>query len=1327
MVTSRIRLLISILILLLWETTSVESQQWAQTSGPKGGYVYSLKRHPSGKIFAGTTSGVYMSSDGGINWTLSDKHVTNVKELSIHPSGTIIAGTYARGIFLSTDEGTTWRSANQGIADSIVWSVACTPNGICFAATHSEGTFSSSDAGNSWEHVEGLLTAGSGEHWIQADSLGFIYVAGNDIYRSTDQGITWDMMVEGSFGSIAVGPGGFVYAGTNGGGLYRSSNRGENWTILTRGLEATNVYCLEVDSDGLVYVGTYVDSLAGSAVIRSFDNGETWQAADKAISNRYVKSLESRSTNSLLAGTHGEGIFYSADSGVTWMQSNLVASSVLTLLTQSNGKIFAGTTKGIFQTEDGGRNWTDTQIRDLSYCILSVSENILLAGQGGGTEAKGVLRSSDDGVSWEQTSLGNVTVLDLASSDDAKVLAGCQSFSNNGGIYRSTNSGTSWAFMGLAAISIRSIAFRNNQEVYAGSLEKGVYRSTNGGITWAQSTTGLGEVNVYDFAFLPGDAVLCGTSVGLYLSTNSGISWSPFGLDSLIIRALFLDQMGTIFVGTADSGIFSSPNEGANFYPLSSNLFDPFVRTIARQSDGTLFAGTNSNGVFLLSGLNLRPLAATLRDTSISDRGRGMLSDVTFYGTESLDPEGSPIDLDWYVDRAFVNTGPVFSHEYQQGTSEVMLIVTDSLGASDTSTATVNISAFSNPTNGPIQGGLSMLGDNVLYATASGDAVYRMDGDGNIYYALEVGGDILSASSLSHDTTIYIASTDRNLYAFSKYGAPVWPALPLGGKPSSTPTIDSVDNRLYVGVQNRNFFAINRSTGQVAWSYFANAPITSSAVITSDRKLIFATSKGSIYGFDLADLPAPIAPTWFIPGSGDSIFTSPCIDDQGFLYFGTKSGTLIKVSMVRGESPQILWNVSVGSSFYASPVVDADGILYVGSIDSKVYAIDTYDGSTIWTYTTSGSIRTTPAISNSGRIYVGNEVGELLGLRNEGNSALREWYYKHGAGFGGSILCHGDMVYAGGMDGKIVGFYNPLGAGRADISGPSVPIWGTFQGNNQRTGIQAIHENLTAGSVRAGWNLVSLSVNIGDDVLRQRQAVFPTSISPAFSFQLGYSEQDVLTNGIGYWLKFDRAQIAKVIGDTILIDSIAVVEGWNLIGSVTIPIHVATVLSDPPSMTTSQFFDYTGRYETANYIRPGRGYWVKASQAGTLILSAGSQATAQTIRIIRTTELPPPPPDEIFDNVEPRALLPGQFQLQQNFPNPFNPSTVIQYQLPIAAHVRLSIHNTLGSTVMTLVDEQQSAGSHSVTFDAADLPSGVYLYRLNAGSYTETKKLVVVR
>jgi flagellar hook assembly protein FlgD len=91
------------------------------------------------------------------------------------------------------------------------------------------------------------------------------------------------------------------------------------------------------------------------------------------------------------------------------------------------------------------------------------------------------------------------------------------------------------------------------------------------------------------------------------------------------------------------------------------------------------------------------------------------------------------------------------------------------------------------------------------------------------------------------------------------------------------------------------------------------------------------------------------------------------------------------------------------------------------------------------------------------------------------------------------------------------------------------------------------------------------------------------------------------------------------------------------------------------------------------------------------------------------------------------ADLPSEFALLGNYPNPFNASTVISYELPTDTHVKVEVYNISGQKVATVVDGQQEAGYRSVLWDASGTSSGIYLYKLTAGDYTEIKTMTLLR
>ncbi len=294
--------------------------------------------------------------------------------------------------------------------------------------------------------------------------------------------------------------------------------------------------------------------------------------------------------------------------------------------------------------------------------------------------------------------------------------------------------------------------------------------------------------------------------------------------------------------------------------------------------------------------------------------------------------------------------------------------------------------------------------------------------------------------------------------------------------------------------------------------------------------------------------------------------------------------------------------------------------------------------------------------------------------------------------------------------------------------------------NYYRIVTRDIHDNQSLPSVQASaelavtvlysmndkWNMLSVPLTVNNYA---KTTVYPSAVSDAFKYQAGYVAQTTLANGTGYWLKFNGSQSVSMTGFLRTEETIPVAEGWNMLGSISDPITPAQITSNPPGLVTSQFFGYDNGYYNATFIESGKAYWVKVNAGGTLTLSSvvSTQYSVSKITIVPTNELPPPPPEGDGNISSNNLIIPSEFALAQNYPNPFNPSTVIRYQLPVDSWVTLKVYNTLGGEVATLVDGLQVAGYRFVEWDASGLPSGVYYYRMTAGTYAEIKTLMLMK
>lgn len=159
-------------------------------------------------------------------------------------------------------------------------------------------------------------------------------------------------------------------------------------------------------------------------------------------------------------------------------------------------------------------------------------------------------------------------------------------------------------------------------------------------------------------------------------------------------------------------------------------------------------------------------------------------------------------------------------------------------------------------------------------------------------------------------------------------------------------------------------------------------------------------------------------------------------------------------------------------------------------------------------------------------------------------------------------------------------------------------------------------------SAGEGWNLLSVPVEAED---WSAGAIFPGAAASVYAFdpQQGYVPRTILAAGEGYWVKYDSASAIALSGGPREQDSIPLAAGWNVIGALSVPVDTATVGTEPAGLLTSGFFGYDGGYTASDSLRPGRGYWVKASGNGTLLMPV---TPARRAEALRPPTAPQPPP-----------------------------------------------------------------------------------------------------
>lgn len=179
--------------------------------------------------------------------------------------------------------------------------------------------------------------------------------------------------------------------------------------------------------------------------------------------------------------------------------------------------------------------------------------------------------------------------------------------------------------------------------------------------------------------------------------------------------------------------------------------------------------------------------------------------------------------------------------------------------------------------------------------------------------------------------------------------------------------------------------------------------------------------------------------------------------------------------------------------------------------------------------------------------------------------------------------------------------------------------------------------------------------------------------------------------------------------------------------------HANAYWDDDPSFATKRLIDTTSA--PLNDIRDSAAY-VRVKKIGEKILDGKSfilriypwySTTGGTTKYFCLNYVEVIGVTEPAVSVNDVSSLPSEFYLEQNYPNPFNPSTTISFSIPKSSFVNLSIYNSLGQKVSTLISKEMNAGYHSILLDASNLTSGVYFYKLTADNFVSVKKMILAK
>jgi hypothetical protein len=514
-------------------------------------------------------------------------------------------------------------------------------------------------------------------------------------------------------GSIQVGiqHNGIVYLGTKDAGVFESTNNQlVGWRARPVGLKSGKITAL-AHSGTELYAAT-ADS--GIFIFNGFEGSDRfWNQRNNGLNSLNILSLLATDTNTVFAGTNGNGLYKTTNKGVNWTAVNsvLLNGKEITALTKGGSRLFALIADGgVFASDDNGTTWFD--LNDANTLNKTESEHFTY-----NASTDQLLVSNDNGL-WVLASASTTTVpAYTAASTGLPSAIHIHGLTNNGtnwylashsGVFSTAASTVSWAAAntGLSTNNVGVVVVAGNSLI-AGTSKKGVFKSDISTINWTANNTGMTNINVYSLT-CKGDSILAtATEYGVTISTTIGTN--PVirnnGLkDSLDVTDLEFGE-NLLFAATSSGGVYVSNNLGVSWTTQNVGLTNLNIKRII-YGNGRKYI-IDSNGKLFQSDLN----GTTWTDANNGLPSNAIATSLAFYANNLvLGTLGNGVYVkqrdtaSWTAFNSGLSnqnvTGVAYSNgKLYAGTDGAGVFVSDANTAGWAAAATISISHFNNVPN----------------------------------------------------------------------------------------------------------------------------------------------------------------------------------------------------------------------------------------------------------------------------------------------------------------------------------------------------------------------------------------------------------------------------------------------------------------------------------------------------------------------------------------------------------------------------------------------------------------------------------------------------
>ncbi len=1079
-------------------------------------------------------------------------------------------------------------------------------------------------------------------------SVIYLGAAFGGVWKTTNGGANWisktDNEASLSSGALAIDPANsnIIYYGTGeatysaasyyGRGILKSTNGGDTWTNYTSGLASTTYFSRLVvrpnhSNELLAALGS-----SSGGIYRSTNGGQTWSSV---VAGRCDDVVFSPSGDTAYATGSGTGFRISTNGG-----QSFAASAALTMRTRNHiavcrnspNILYAAThsstapTIMVFKSTNAGTTFNQVAVGtdfnggqawyDFYVYTNPFDPNYVYVG------AVDAWRSTDGGTTFQNITNGyaggNVHVdqqnADFHPSDPDKMFC-----TNDGGVWYSTNRGGTWTNLNstLTLTQFYRIASdpSNASHVLGGTQDNGTQRTT-GSINWAAAFGGDGGEVCFQ-SQNPLNILGETQNNGVYRSVNGGASWSSAttglsGSGTWVAPLISHPDSANIFY-TARALVFKTTNAGANWFSISTGTSGTIREmAISKSSPNIMFATSGSqvykstnagaNWSLTSSGMPTRtitsvyvhPDSANVVLVTFSGFGAGKVYRSSNGGTTWNNISGNLPDTP--TNDVLIYHPGVATSTYLAAT-DVGVFVSDDYGASWTELAN------GLPNTVAIHLDYNELTNKIRVGT-HGRGVYETDLSlPTLTTVIPNGGEqwpVGSVQTIQWGSQFMAGNVRIELSrnGGATYTETLFPSTSNDGSENWTVTgpasaslkmrVVSVDNPSLLDASDASFSILQPTVAVVApnggetWITSSTQTIQwSTNFVTGNVKIELSRNGGANYETLFAATANDGSEPWVVTGQATtnaivrtSSVNDPAVVDVSNVPF-TINGFALLTKLTLRDNGGALDSLEFGTGASATDAIDAS----FGEFEL-------------------------PPLPPTGVLDVRWQIAGTLGTERDIRDTL------------GGI--HQQVIYTGKLQAGEGGYpfvlkWNPseLPSGTFTLrDGPAATFFlvnmklqdSLVISDDQIPQFQIVYDagNVVSSTAQTGWNIISVPVTVSD---LRKTVVFPTSTSNAFAYIAGYVDRDTLDYGAGYWLKFPSTQALSLTGGVRGTDTVDVLQGWNIIGSLGTPVTVGSIIQIPGGIVVSSYFGYSSTgYSSATSIDPMRGYWVKVNQNGKLVL-----------------------------------------------------------------------------------------------------------------------------